>query len=166
MADWLAGAGEARALLAVISGEGLDEHALVLYIGAVGLVMVISALASGFVSRGPISQVLVFVILGVFVGPAGLGVFDFGIDSPAVRVLATVALTLVLFTDAININLGELRTNWLLPALALGPGTLLTVALIALASALLFGLSWQLSLLVGTILASTDAVLLRDVTRD
>jgi NhaP-type Na+/H+ or K+/H+ antiporter len=155
-----------RPSLAVISGEGLDEHALVLYIGAVGLVMVISALASGFVSRGPISQVLVFVLLGVFVGPAGLGVFDFGIDSPAVRVLSTVALTLVLFTDAININLGELRTNWLLPALALGPGGAITIGLIAVFAGLLFGLSWQLSVLVGTILASTDAVLLRDVTRD
>ncbi len=166
MAGWSAHVGELRAPLAVISGEGLDEHALVLYIGAVGLVMVISALASGFVSRGPISQVLVFVLLGVLVGPAGLGVFDFGIDSPAVRVLATVALTLVLFTDAININLGELRTNWLLPALALGPGGAITIGLIAVFAGILFGLSWQISLLVGTILASTDAVLLRDVTRD
>src|SRR3990170_3416631 len=126
MAGWSTSVGEVRAPLAVISGDGLDEHALVLYIGAVGLVMVISALASGFVSRGPISQVLVFVLLGVLVGPAGLSVFDFGIDSPAVRVLATVALTLVLFTDAININLGELRTNWILPALALGPGGAIT----------------------------------------
>ncbi len=160
------GGEEATRVLAVIDGEGLDEHALVLYIGAVGLVMVISALASGFVARAPISQVLVFVLLGVLVGPAGLGVFDFGIDSPAVRVLATVALTLVLFTDAININLGELRTNWILPALALGPGGAITIGLIAFFAAMLFGLSWQLSLLVGTILASTDAVLLRDVTRD
>lgn len=158
--------GGIRPPLAVISGEGLDEHALVLYIGAVGLVMVISALASGFVSRGPISQVLVFVLLGVLVGPAGLGVFDFGIDSAAVRVLATVALTLVLFTDAININLGELKTNWILPALALGPGGAITIGLVAVFAGLLFGLSWPLALLVGTILASTDAVLLRDVTRD
>ena len=152
--------------LAVVAGEGLDEHALVLYLGAVGLVMVISALVSGVVSRGPISQVLVFVLLGVLVGPVGLNAIDFGIDSPAVRVLATVALTLVLFTDAININLGQLRTNWVLPALALGPGGALTIGIIAVLAGLLFGLSWQVCLLVGTILASTDAVLLRDVTRD
>ncbi|MDP9473215.1 MAG: cation:proton antiporter [Chloroflexota bacterium] len=147
-------------------GQPFDEHTLVIYLGAVGLVILASGLVSGFVERGPLSQVLVFVALGVLVGPAGLGVIDLGIESPAVRVLATVSLVLVLFTDAIKINLGQLRTNWLLPALALGPGALLTIGLIGFAAALLFGLPWSLALLVGTILASTDAVLLRDVTRD
>lgn len=146
--------------------EAFDEHALVVYLGAVGLVIVVSGLASGFVARGPLSQVLVFVALGVLVGPAGLGVIDLGIESPAVRVLATVSLVLVLFTDAIKINLGQLRTNWLLPALALGPGALLTIGLVGLAARFLFDLPWALALLIGTILASTDAVLLRDVTRD
>jgi NhaP-type Na+/H+ or K+/H+ antiporter len=110
--------------------------------------------------------VLVFVALGAVVGPWGLDVIDLGIESAAVRVLATVSLVLVLFTDAIKINLGQLRTNWLLPALALGPGALLTIGLIGLAAAVIFGLPWDLALLLGTILASTDAVLLRDVTRD
>lgn len=152
--------------LAAVEGEPFDEHTLVIYLGAVGLVILASGLVSGFVERGPLSQVLVFVALGVLVGPAGLNVIDLGIESPAVQVLATVSLVLVLFTDAIKINLGQLRSNWLLPALALGPGALLTIGLIASAAAFLFGVSWQLALLIGTILASTDAVLLRDVTRD
>jgi NhaP-type Na+/H+ or K+/H+ antiporter len=150
----------------VIGGDGFDEHTLVIYLGAVGLVVLVSALFSGFVQRGPLSQVLVFVLLGVVVGPSGLDVLDFGIASPAVQVLATVSLILVLFTDAIKINLGQLKTNWLLPALALGPGALLTIALIGLAAVALLDLPWELALLTGTILASTDAVLLRDVTRD
>jgi sodium/hydrogen antiporter len=151
---------------AVLAAAAFDEHLLVLYLGAVGLVVVASGLVSGAVERLPISQVLVFVLLGVVVGPWGMGVFDAGIDSPAVQTLATVSLVLVLFTDAIKINLGQLRTNWVLPALALGPGTLLTIGLVAGAAALLFGLPPAMALLVGTILASTDAVLLRDVTRD
>jgi NhaP-type Na+/H+ or K+/H+ antiporter len=158
----------ARSLAALVplATTGFDEHALVLAMGAIGLVVVASGLVSGLVERLPISQVLVFVFLGVVVGPWGLGVFDLGIDSPAVQTLATVSLTLVLFTDAIKINLGQLRSNWVLPALALGPGTLLTIAFVGGASWLLFGLSVPMALLVGTILASTDAVLLRDVTRD
>ncbi len=154
------------ALGTLAEGEMFDEHTLVIYVGAVGLVILASGLVSGFVERGPLSQVLVFVALGVLVSPAGLGVIDLGIESAAVRVLATVSLVLVLFTDAIKINLGQLRSNWLLPALALGPGAILTIGLIGAAAALLFGLAWPLALLVGTILASTDAVLLRDVTRD
>lgn len=152
--------------LPLLATREFDEHALVIFMGAIGLVVVASGLVSGLVERLPISQVLVFVALGVVVGPWGLGVFDLGIDSPAVQALATVSLTLVLFTDAIKINLGQLRSNWLLPALALGPGTLMTIGLIAIAGGLAFGLPPVLALLVGTILASTDAVLLRDITRD
>ncbi|HYO31077.1 MAG TPA: cation:proton antiporter [Thermomicrobiales bacterium] len=154
------------AALLPLAATEFDEHALVLALGAIGLVVVASGLVSGMVERLPISQVLIFVFLGVVVGPWGLGVFDLGIDSPAVQSLATVSLTLVLFTDAIKINLGQLRTNWILPALALGPGTLLTIAFVGGASWLLFDLTPPMALLVGTILASTDAVLLRDVTRD
>ena len=160
MFGWLPGL-----LPAAVSGA-FDEHQLVVYLGAVGLVIVVSGLVSGLVERGPLSQVLVFVGLGVAVGPSGLGVIDLGIESPAVQVLATISLVLVLFTDAIKINLGQLKTNWLLPALALGPGAFLTIGLVGMMALVIFGLPWQLALLVGTILASTDAVLLRDVTRD
>jgi sodium/hydrogen antiporter len=153
-------------LLQVAAAEAFDEHELVVYLGAVGVVILASGLVSGLVERGPFSQVLVFVALGVVVGPWGFDVVDLGIESPAVRVLATISLVLVLFTDAIKINLGQLRTNWLLPALALGPGAVLTIGLVGLAAAVLFGFPWELALLIGTILASTDAVLLRDVTRD
>jgi NhaP-type Na+/H+ or K+/H+ antiporter len=50
--------------------------------------------------------------------------------------------------------------------LALGPGTLLTVGLVALAAGLIFGLGVVESLLLGAILASIDPVVLRDVVRD
>lgn len=140
-----------------------DEHQLAIYLGAVGLVVVISGLVSGLVERGPISQVIVFVALGVLAGPWGLDVVDLSVDSPAVQTVGTVSLVLVFFTDAIKINLGQLRSNWLLPTLALGPGALLTVLLIAGAAKLAFDLSWTLTFLIAAILASTDAVLLRDV---
>jgi NhaP-type Na+/H+ or K+/H+ antiporter len=144
----------------------LDEHGLTVYLGAIGLVIIVSALVSGIVARAPLSQVLVFVALGVALGPAGFGAFDIGLTSPVGQGLAIVSLSLVLFTDAITINLGQLRGNWLPPALALGPGAIVTIVIVALAAAVLFGLSPALALLVGAILASTDAVLLRDLTRD
>ncbi|HEU5430414.1 MAG TPA: cation:proton antiporter, partial [Thermomicrobiales bacterium] len=66
----------------------------------------------------------------------------------------------------ITINLGQLRSNWVPSALALGPGAIVTIVIVAIAAAVLFGLPAPLALLVGAILASTDAVLLRDLTRD
>jgi NhaP-type Na+/H+ or K+/H+ antiporter len=141
----------------------MDEHTFVIYLGAIGLVILISGLVSGIVERGPLSQVLVFVALGAVVGPWGFDAINFGIDSPAIEAVGTISLVLVFFTDAIKINLGQLRQNWILPALALGPGAIITVVLIGVASKLLLDLSWSVAFLIAAALASTDAVLLRDV---
>ena len=65
----------------------------------------------------------------------GFDVVNLAVDSPAVETVGTISLVLVFFTDAIKINLGQLRSNWLLPALALGPGAILTIVLIAFAGA-------------------------------
>ena len=54
-------------------GEPFDEHRLALFLGAVGLVVIVSGLVSGLVERGPLSQVLVVVALGVAVGPFVIG---------------------------------------------------------------------------------------------
>lgn len=156
----------APAAIVVDAGGDLDEHRLAIYLGLIGLIVIASGLVSGLVERGPFSQVLVFVALGVLVGPAGLDAFDFGIDSAAVEVVGTISLVLVFFTDAVKINLGQLRANWILPAIALGPGAVLTVLLIALSARIAFNLSWTLTYLIAAVLASTDAVLLRDVIND
>ena len=128
--------------------------------------LIISGLLSGFVDRGPISEVLVFVLLGVAIGPWGFGIVDFKVDSPAIETVGTITLALVFFTDAIKINMGQLRQNWVVPALALGPGAILTMLFAGLAARYLFDLSWSLAFLIAAVLASTDAVLLRDVLSD
>lgn len=153
-------------LLQITSEGHLSEDRLALALGAVGLVIIFSALVSGLVDRGPISEVLIFIALGVAVGPWGLDIIDFGIDAPAIIAVGTISLVLVFFTDAIKINVYELRKNWFLPALALGPGALLTILFTTVVAHWLFGLSWMVSLLIGAVLSSTDAVLLRDVLND
>lgn len=155
-----------RLAIAAVDAGGFDEHKLAIYLGAVGVVVLASGLVSGLVERGPISQVVVFVALGVLVGPWGLDVVSLSFDSPAVETVGTISLVLVFFTDAIKVNLGQLRSNWLMPTLALGPGAIGTILLITGAAKVAFDLSWTLALLVAAILASTDAVLLRDVVNN
>lgn len=153
--------------LAVTAADGgFDEHQIALFLGAVGLVVIVSGLVSGIVERGPLSQVLVFIALGVAAGPHGLGVIDFKIDSPVIEIVGTISLVLVFFTDAIKVNLGQLRSQWILPALTLGPGARLTIGLIGLAGIVLFDLPLALTFLIAAALASTDAILLRDVLND
>lgn len=151
---------------AISTDLSFSTHRLALVLGAVGFVIVCSGLVSGIVERGPISQVLVFVALGVIVGPHGFDVVNLGIDSPVIETVGTITLTLIFFTDAIQVNLGQLRTQWILPALALGPGAILTILMLGIAAKFAFDLSWVLAFLIAACLASTDAILLRDVTRN
>jgi NhaP-type Na+/H+ or K+/H+ antiporter len=109
--------------------------------------------------------VAIFLLVGALLGPAGLGLIQFGLSSPALQVLATLGLVLVLFSDAISVDMGEVRQQRRLAALVLGPGTLLPAAIIAGAAWWLLDLSPAAATLLGAALASTDPVLLRTLVR-
>src|SRR5688500_707740 len=134
-------------------------------VALIGIVILVSSLLSGVVERTGVPQVAIFLILGAALGPFGLGVFDLALESPALRTLATLALVLVLFSDAISLDLGEIRRNVRLALLVIGPGSLIPAALIAVSAWYLLGLHWAASAIVGASLASTDPVLLRGLLR-
>jgi NhaP-type Na+/H+ or K+/H+ antiporter len=129
-------------------------------------VLVVSTLAAGLVERAPLSFPMLFLGLGFLIGDRGLELISIGLDNQVLQVVAVVTLALVLFLDAVNLELSELRRAWLPPFLVLGPGTLLVAGLLAGAGMLLLDLPVVLALLLGTILASADPVVLRDVLRD
>ena len=132
----------------------------------VGGVLVISALASPLVQRGPISFPIIFLGLGFAFGPHGLKLLEIGLHDGILEAIGTLTLALVLFLDAVKIQVDELGKHWLVPMLILGPGTVLIVILIAGASWLILGLAIVPALMVGAALASTDPVVLRDVVND
>jgi len=127
----------------------------------IGIIILVAALLSGLVERSGLPQVAIFLILGAALGPAGLGLLNFTLESPAVYVVATLSLVLVLFTDAIGLDITEVRRYRALALLVLGPGTLFSAALIALAGWGLLGLAPAAAAILGASLASTDPVLLR-----
>ena len=132
----------------------------------VALVLTVSALAAGVVERAPLSFPMIFLGLGFILGPHGLEVMDLDVHSPALEAVATLTLALVLFLDAVNLEFARERKEWLVPALSLGPGTLLIVAIVAGAGVLLLDMSPLIAFLLGAVLSSTDPVVLRDVVRD
>ncbi|HET9440981.1 MAG TPA: cation:proton antiporter [Longimicrobiales bacterium] len=131
-----------------------------------GIVVLVSALASGPFERRGISLVLLFLLLGLVVGPYGIGIANYQLTSSRLQLVAVVSLTMVLFSDAVSLSPTQLRSNARLAALILGPGTLVTTAIIALAAWKLLGLSAASSTMLGAALASTDPVLLRSVIRN
>ena len=143
--------------------EIVNAHSLTAMLALIGIVILVSALLSGLIERSRFPQVAVFLALGAALGPSGLGSLDLTLDSPAVRIALTLSLTLVLFTDAVTLNVAEVRRHSGLALLVLGPGTLLSAALVALVAWWLLGLSLAAAAILGAALASTDPVLLRGV---
>jgi NhaP-type Na+/H+ or K+/H+ antiporter len=139
---------------------------LVLGMALIAVVLLISALASGLIERAPLSFPMIFLGLGLLLGAGGLGVIPMDAHHPVLEVVAIVSLSLVLFLDAVTIQVDEVRSDWRVPMLALGPGTLLIIICVAAAAYLLVGATPLQSLLIGAILASTDPVVLRDIVRD
>jgi NhaP-type Na+/H+ or K+/H+ antiporter len=145
--------------------EGSVEH-VELWFAILALVLTIAALASGVIDRAPLSLPILFLALGLVLGPGALGLAQLGPRTPALVAVATLNLALVLFLDAARFDVDELRREWRVPLLDLGPGTLLTIAGIAVAAAVLLHLPALPAVLLGAVLASTDPIVLRDVVRD
>jgi NhaP-type Na+/H+ or K+/H+ antiporter len=131
----------------------------------IGIVIIVASLLSGVLERSGVPLVAVFLTLGAALGPWGLNVTDVTLASPALRILATLALTLVLFSDAVTIDTKQVRARWRLAWRLLGPGTLAPAIIIAVAAHYLLDLSLPASAILGAALASTDPVLLRSVLR-
>ena len=131
----------------------------------IGIVVLVSSLLSGVVERTGLPQVAIFLVLGAVLGPMGLGLIGLTLQSPSLQVIATLGLVLVLFSDAIAIDVGEIRRRRRLALYVLGPGTVLPALLIAAAASVVLRLPLPAALILGASLASTDPVLLRGLVR-
>jgi len=97
---------------------------------------------------------LVFLALGVALGPEGVG---FTIAAGSVYTIGALALAVILFDGGLQTRLAPLRPA-ILPSLGLATaGVGLTALLTALAAMWLFELGFIEALLLGAVLASTDA---------
>ncbi len=133
----------------------------------IGLVLLFVAGVSRRLSNTPITPAMVVVALGVLAGPLVLDSLSTAPTSATVRALAEATLALVLFSDASRIDLRALRRDASLPGRLLGIGLPLTIALGALPAVVLFpSLSFSEALILGVILAPTDAGLGSAVVTD
>jgi NhaP-type Na+/H+ or K+/H+ antiporter len=128
-------------------------------IALVAGLVVAYALVSRRLESTPVTGPMVFVGFGVLIGSGGLDIIDIGMGEGAVRVLAEATLVLLLFTDAIRIDLGRLRMQAELPGRLLGIGLPLTVVLGTATALLVFDLGLWEAALLAAILAPTDAAL-------
>ena len=137
----------------------------VLGVALAASVLIASALVSGLVDRTGFPPAILFLVIGLAIGPFGAAWLDVGADSMLLRIVGTLSLVFVLFTDAVSISPAKVRAHGLTTFLVLVPGTLGTAAAVA-------GLAWWLlgfdplsAIAMGAAIASLDPVLLRGFLR-
>jgi sodium/hydrogen antiporter len=136
-------------------------------LATVAAVVFAYAALSGRLQGTVITPAMVFVAVGLAVGGHGLGWIEPGASVETVKILTSATLTVVLFTDAMRIDVPALRREAALPERLLGIGLPLTIAAGTAAALALFpelGL-WPAAVLA-TVLAPTDAALGQAVVTD
>ena len=122
-----------------------------------GALLVLAGIMSSLVAmRFGAPLLLVFLIVGMIAGEAGPGGLQFD-DVRTTYVVGSIALALILFDGGLRTRFATFRSV-LAPAVTLATaGVLLTAALTAPVAKYLLGMSWTEALLVGAVVASTDA---------
>ncbi|MDF2824283.1 MAG: hypothetical protein K0R68_1691 [Mycobacterium sp.] len=72
------------------------------------LLVLAYAVVSGLVVRWYVAPALIFVVAGLLLGPFGLGVLEIGADTGTFTIIAQLALTVILFNQAAELDLRNL----------------------------------------------------------
>jgi cell volume regulation protein A len=122
-----------------------------------GALLVLAGILSSLVAlRFGAPLLLVFLIFGMLAGEEGPGGLRFD-DVRTAYIVGSIALALILFDGGLRTRFSTFRSV-LVPSLTLATvGVLMTAALTAPVAHLALGLGWTESLLVGSVVASTDA---------
>jgi cell volume regulation protein A len=129
------------------------SHHLILLGSALVL---LSIFAGVFSARFGAPLLLVFLGLGILAGEEGPGGILFH-DFHAAYLIGSIALAIILFDGGLRTDPKDVRRA-LWPSLALATiGVIVTAAIVGAAAVLLFSTSWVRGLLIGAIVAPTDA---------
>jgi potassium/hydrogen antiporter len=132
----------------------LDTVSLGILIGAL---LVLAGILSSLVAlRFGAPLLLVFLVVGMLAGQEGPGGIKFD-DVAVAYIVGSIALALILFDGGLRTRFATFRSV-LAPSLTLATvGVVITAALTAPVARYALGLGWTESLLVGSVVASTDA---------
>lgn len=128
-----------------------------------GVLIGASVLFSRASRRLGVPVALLFIVVGMVAGSEGLGGIFFDDYAFAFR-LGTAALTLILFDGGLNTSFSALRLAWKPAGVLATVGVAATAGITAL-GARAFGFPWEVALLVGAVVSSTDAAAVFSVLR-
>ena len=131
----------------------VDEGVVILL---VGLVLVASLVVALGAARTGLPVLVAFLALGMLLGSEGLGGVEFD-DAELARRVGMVGLALILYEGGLQTSWRRLRQVAVPAALLSTVGVAVSALLTGVAAYLLFDISWLESVLLGAVVAATDA---------
>lgn len=131
----------------------------------VGTLLIAKTLIGSFISRLPLSAAMVYLGVGVAIGPLGFGLIRLDAVKHVMLLerLTEIAVLISLFTSGLKLELPLRDRRWRIPLQLATVSMVVTVSAITAVGVFLMGLSLGASVLLGAILAPTDPVLASDV---
>lgn len=134
------------------------------------LLLVASLLAIGvllgWVARKlHLPDLVLYLIAGVVLGPGMSGLVAVPADSTLAQLILTFGASYILFDGGTGVRLGLLRDIGITVAAISTVGVVITAAVVCVAAHLFLGMSWQIALLLGTVIAATDPAALIPIFR-
>lgn len=125
------------------------------------------AVVSGLVTRWYVAPALIFVVAGVLLGPWGLGILETGSDTEAFIVVAQLALTVILFNQAAELDLPNLLRRGHDSFRLIAVGIPLTIALGAVTALAVLPVMpvWE-AVCLGAIIAPSEVALIEALLED
>lgn len=131
----------------------------------IGCLMLARGLAATTISRSPFTSAIVYLCVGLLLGPMALGIFRFNPieESHLLETLTEVAVLVSLFSAGVKMPVPITRARWA-PAIRLAWISMtISVALVAAFAYYVLNLPLGAGILLGAILAPTDPVLATDI---
>ena len=131
----------------------------------VGGLLLAIGLTAPVIRRLPVTSAMIYLAVGMLVGPMGLGLFHLNPlkESALLEVLTEAAVLISLFAAGVKMPVPVTFSRWRAPMLLALVGMTVTVAMIAAFGYYLLGLPMGAAILLGAIIAPTDPVLATDV---
>ena len=131
----------------------------------IGSLLLFIGLASSWLKKAPVTGAMVYLIVGLALGPSVFGVFHFNPLKQAslMEVITECAVLISLFSAGVKMPVPFQLKNWDSPIRLAFFGMFLTVAIIAIFAHTILGLQPGVAILLGAILAPTDPVLATDI---
>ncbi|MGL5065459.1 MAG: cation:proton antiporter [Microcoleus sp.] len=139
----------------------VDNYILNLLV--IGILLLAVTLGSGWIARLPLSYALIYLLVGIVLGPYGIKLIELRPDAQFLERLTEFVVIVSLFSCGLKMNRPLQLWAWNSTTRLIGFLMPISIFAIAVIAHFFLSLDWGVAILLGAILAPTDPVLASEV---